>query len=146
MLKEFREFAFKGNMLDMAIGIVIGAAFGAVVGSFVNDVIMPPIGLIFKNDFSNLFVVLKEGAAPGPYASLADAKNAAAITLNYGVFINFLITFAIVAFAMFLLISYIGQKAKKTPPPAPTTKECPYCASAIPMRARRCAYCTSTVE
>ncbi len=146
MLKEFKEFAFKGNMVDMAVGIIIGVAFSAIVSSLVSDIIMPPIGLIWNNDFTNLFIVLKEGTAPGPYASLADAKKAAAVTLNYGVFINFLINFLIIAFSVFVLISYINRlRRPKVAPAAPATKECPYCLSAIPVNAKRCAHCTSSL-
>lgn len=146
MLKEFKEFAFKGNMIDMAVGIIIGAAFSAIVSSLVSDIIMPPIGLIWKHDFTNLFIVLKDGIAPGPYATLADAKKAAAVTLNYGVFVNFFINFLIVALSIFILISYINRlRRPKEAPAAPATKECPYCLSTIPLNARRCAHCTSTL-
>lgn len=145
MLKEFREFALKGNLIDMAVGIVIGVAFGAVISSFVADVLMPPVGLFLNNDFSNLFIVLKEGASPGPYASLEAAKTAAAITLNYGVFINFLVNFLTIAFAMFLLISYAG-KLKKQKATEAETKECPFCLSTVPLNARRCSQCTSNLE
>lgn len=143
--KEFKEFALKGSLVDMAVGIVIGVAFGALINSFVHDVLMPPIGLLLGNDFSNLFVVLREGAAPGPYASLEAAKEAAAITLNYGVFINFLINFLIIAFAMFLIISYMGRLRKQKAPEA-TTRQCPFCLSDIPLNATRCSQCTSNLE
>lgn len=145
MLKEFKEFTFKGNLVDMAVGIVIGVAFGALVNSFVKDVLMPPIGLLFNSDFSNLFAVLREGIVPGPYATIDAARAAGAITLNYGVFINFLINFLIVALAMFLLLNYIGKvlKEKKT---EAAVKECPWCLSAIPFAARRCAHCTAVLE
>jgi large conductance mechanosensitive channel len=129
MLKEFREFAIRGNVVDLAVGVVIGAAFGTIVTALVNDVIMPPVGLILGGvDFSNLFVVLKEGAkAPGPYATLADAKAAAAVTLNIGVFINTLINFTIVAFAVFMVVKAVNV-ARRQPPapsvaPAPTPTE-----------------------
>jgi large conductance mechanosensitive channel len=149
MLKEFREFAMRGNVVDMAVGIIIGAAFGTIVGSLVNDVIMPPIGLLLGNvDFSNLFIVLKAGTTPGPYASLASAKAAGAVSLNVGVFINSIINFVIVALAVFLLIRSINQ-LRKAPPPAPaepTTKTCPHCLSTIPLKATRCAFCTSTLN
>ena len=149
MLKEFREFAMRGNVVDMAVGIIIGAAFGTIVSSLVNDVVMPPIGLLLGNvDFSNLFVVLKDGAAPGPYASLAAAKSAGAVSLNVGVFINAVINFVIVAFAVFLLIRSIN-KLRKAPAPVsaePTTKTCPYCLSTIPIKATRCAFCTSELK
>ena len=125
MLKEFREFAMRGNVVDMAVGIIIGAAFGTIVKSLVSDVIMPPIGLLLGNvDFSNLFIVLKSGSAAGPYATLADANTAGAVTLNYGVFINTIISFLIVAFAIFILIRALNRlKRKEAAPPAePTTK------------------------
>jgi len=149
MLKEFKEFAMRGNVLDMAVGIVIGAAFGTIVNSFVADVIMPPIGLLLGNiDFSNLFAVLKEGKVAGPYASLAAAKEAGAGSINYGFFISTIITFLIVAFAIFLLIRNVNKLAKlqEAPPPVPTTKECPYCLSTIPIKASRCGHCTSELK
>lgn len=149
MLKEFKEFAMRGNMVDMAVGIIIGAAFGTIVKSLVSDVIMPPIGLLLGNvDFANLFVVLKEGAAAGPYASLADAKAAGAVSMNYGVFIDTIISFIIVAFVVFLLIRSINELKRKeeAPAPEPTTKDCPYCLSTIPIKATRCAYCTSELK
>jgi large conductance mechanosensitive channel len=149
MLKEFKEFAMRGNVVDMAVGIVIGASFGAIVSSFVADIVMPPIGLILGNvDFSSLFTVLKEGNIPGPYATPAAAKAAGAVTLNYGIFINTLISFLIVAFSVFLVIKNINRMKRKeeAPPPAPSTKECPYCLSAIPVKAVRCAHCTSELK
>ena len=148
MLKEFKAFAIRGNVVDMAVGIIIGAAFGAIVKSLVDDVIMPPIGMLLGNvDFSNLFIVLKEGvAAAAPYASLADAKKAGAVTINYGVFVNSMISFAIVAFAVFLLIKNINKMKKDEAPAAPVTKECPYCASAIAIKATRCPHCTSELK
>jgi large conductance mechanosensitive channel len=149
MLKEFREFALKGNVMDMAVGIVIGAAFGAIVASFVNDVIMPPIGLLLGNvDFSNLFLVLKEGKIAGPYASPAAAKAAGAVTMNIGVFINTIISFLIIAFSVFLVVKNVNRlkREEQTPPAAPTTKECPFCLSAIPIKAVRCPHCTSEVK
>ena len=143
MLKEFREFAMRGNVVDMAVGIIIGAAFGAIVQSLVADVIMPPIGLILGNvDFSNLFVVLKEGAAVAPYASLAEAQKAGAVTINYGKFLNSVVSFIIVAFAVFLLIRAIN-KVKKQEQTKPATKECPQCCSTISVKAKRCPNCTS---
>jgi len=146
MWKEFREFAVKGNAVDMAVGIIIGAAFGAIVKSLVDDVIMPPIGLLLGNvDFKDLFIVLKEGTAVGPYLSLAQAKAAAAVTLNYGVFLNMVISFLIVSFAVFLLVKGIN-KLKKQEEAAPDKKDCPYCLSAIPIKATRCAHCTSEVK
>ncbi len=147
MWKEFKEFAMKGNVMDMAIGIVIGAAFGAIVKSLVDDILMPPIGLLLGNvDFSNLFVVLKSGPkAPPPYLSLAEAKAAGAVTLNYGVFVNTVVTFLIVAFAMFLVVKAINrmQKEEEVAEAEPTTKVCPYCYSTIPIQATKCPYCTS---
>ena len=143
MLKEFKEFAMRGNVVDMAVGIIIGVAFGAIVQSLVADVIMPPIGLILGNvDFSNLFVVLKEGAAAAPYASLAEAQKAGAVTINYGKFLNAVMSFVIVAFAVFMLIRAINQLKRKEEA-APTTKECPQCFSTIPIKAKRCPNCTS---
>ncbi len=144
MLKEFKEFAMRGNVVDMAVGIIIGAAFGTIVKSIVNDIIMPPIGLLLGNvDFSNLFIVLKQGATAGPYANLVAAQEAGAVTMNYGVFINTIISFIIVVFAVFFLIRSINRMKKKeeAPPPEPTTKECPECLSVIPIKATRCAHC-----
>jgi len=149
MFKEFKEFAMRGNVVDMAVGIVTGAAFGAIVSSLVANIIMPPIGLLLgKVDFKNLFIVLSEGTKPGPYNTLADALAAGAVTISYGVFVNTIINFIIVAFAMFLLIRSINQMKKKeaAPPAAPTTKECPYCLSAIPIKAVRCGHCTSDLK
>ncbi|MDQ7787007.1 MAG: large-conductance mechanosensitive channel protein MscL [Thermodesulfovibrionales bacterium] len=149
MLKEFREFAMKGNVVDMAVGIIIGAAFGGIVSSFVADVIMPPIGLLFGNvDFANLFLVLKEGAVSQPYALLADAKKAGAVTINYGLFLNTVVSFLIVALSVFFVVRSVNamKREKEVPPPAPTTKECPYCLSVIPLKAVRCAHCTSELK
>jgi large conductance mechanosensitive channel len=149
MLKEFKEFAMKGNVLDMAVGIIIGAAFGTIIGSLVADVIMPPIGLLLGNmDFSNLFLVLREGKVAGPYASLAAAKAAGAVSVNFGLFVNTVINFLIVAFAIFLLIRNVNKlkRQEAAPPPAPTTRECPFCLSAIPIKASRCAHCTSELK
>jgi large conductance mechanosensitive channel len=147
MFKEFKEFAMRGNVVDMAVGIVIGAAFGTIVKSFVDDVLMPPIGLLLGNvDFSNFFVVLKEGAkAAGPYASLSAAKAAGAVTLNLGMFINTIISFIIIAFAVFLVIKGINRLnlQKQVSRPEPTTKECPFCFTTIPIQASRCPHCTS---
>lgn len=147
MLKEFKEFAMRGNAVDMAVGIVIGAAFGAIVKSLVDDVIMPPIGLLLGNvDFSNLFVVLKDGATTGPYASLAEAKRAGAVTINYGVFFNSVISFLIVAFSIFLLVRSINKLRREAPSAAPAIKECPYCLSAVALKATRCPQCTSELK
>lgn len=147
MLKEFKEFALKGNVLDMAVGIIIGAAFGTIVSSLVKDVIMPPIGLLLGNvDFSELFIVLKSGSKfAGPYATLKDAASAGAVTLNYGVFINSVVSFVIVAFCVFMIIKAFQQLRKKEAPvvEAVTTKSCPYCTSKISLNATRCPYCTS---
>jgi large conductance mechanosensitive channel len=145
MFKEFKEFAMRGNVVDMAVGIVIGAAFGTIVKSFVDDVLMPPIGLLMGNvDFSNLFLTLKDGAkAAGPYASLAAAKAAGAVTLNMGVFINTVISFLIVAFAVFLVIKGMNTMKRQAPPPSPDTKECPFCFTTIPIKSQRCPHCTS---
>jgi len=147
MLKDFKDFIMRGNVVDMAIGIVIGAAFGTIVKSFVDDVLMPPIGLLLGNvDFSNLFITLKEGAkAAGPYASLAAAKAAGAVTLNLGVFLNTVISFLIIAFAVFMVIKAMNRlkREKEAPAAAPTTRECPYCLSEIPLKASRCPQCTS---
>jgi len=146
MFKEFREFAMRGNVVDMAVGIIIGGAFGAIAKTLVSDVLMPPIGLLLGGvDFSNLFVVLKEGSAPAPYAALADAQAAGAVTINYGVFLNTVISFLIVAFAVFLLIKGINsmKRAEEAPPPVPDSKECQYCISKIPIKATRCPHCTA---
>ncbi len=144
MLKEFKEFAMRGNVLDMAVGIIIGTAFGAIVKSLVTDIIMPPIGLLLGNvDFSNLFVVI-EGA--GSYETLAEAQAAGAVTLNYGIFVNTIINFVIVAFAIFMVVKNMNRLKRQEPAPEPTTKECPYCLSAIPLNATRCPFCTSELE
>lgn len=149
MLKEFKEFAMKGNVIDMAVGIIIGAAFGTIVNSLVQDVIMPPIGLLLGNvDFTNIFAVLKEGKVTGPYASVAAAKSAGAVTVNFGVFINTIISFILIAFAVFLLVRTINKlrREEEAPPPIPTTKECTYCFSNIPIKATRCPNCTSELK
>ena len=146
MLKEFKEFALKGNVLDMAVGIIIGVAFGLIITSLVQDIIMPPIGLLLGNiDFSNIFSVLKEGKAAGPYATPAAAKAAGAVTMNWGIFINTLINFLIVAFAMFLMVKGVN-KMRKEKVADPTTKDCPYCLSAIAIKATRCPHCTSELK
>jgi large conductance mechanosensitive channel len=145
MWKEFRELALRGNVVDLAIGIIIGAAFGRIVSSFVNDILMPPLGLLLgRVDFSNLFINLSSQH----YATLAEAKQAGAPTLNYGAFINTVIDFAIVAFAIFLLVQQINRltRRSKAEAPAPTTKPCPYCLTTIPLAATRCPNCTSQLE
>ena len=150
MLKEFKEFAMRGNVIDMAIGIIIGGAFGPIVGSMVSDILMPPIGLAMGNvDFTNLFVLIKEGSkAAAPYVSLADAKAAGAVTINYGVFINSIISFVIVAFCVFLLVRAMNRlkREEEAPPAEPTTRDCPFCYTAIPLKATRCPSCTSEVK
>jgi large conductance mechanosensitive channel len=142
MLKEFKEFAMRGNVVDMAVGIIIGGAFGTIVKSLVDDVIMPPIGLLLGGvDFANFFAVLRDGARPGPYVAVTDAKAAGAVTLNYGLFLNSVISFLIVAFAVFLLVRGINTMRRQSA--APVTKECQFCATAIPVKATRCPQCTS---
>ena len=147
MLKDFKAFIMRGNVVDMAVGIIIGAAFGAIITSLVKDVIMPPIGLALGNvDFSNLFAVLKEGTTAAPYESLAAAQAAGAVTINYGLFINTIIIFLIIAFVVFFFIvrPIAKMQAKKVEAPAaPTTKECPFCFTNIPIKATRCPNCTS---
>jgi large conductance mechanosensitive channel len=136
----------RGNVVDMAVGIIIGAAFGAIVKSVVDDVIMPPIGLLLGNvDFSNLFVTLKQGAAAGPYATLELARKAGAVTLNCGAFFKTIVSFVIVAFSVFLLVKGMNQlkRQQAAAPAAPTTKECPHCLSTMPIKATKCAHCTS---
>lgn len=150
MFKEFKEFAVRGNVVDMAVGIVIGASFGAIVSSLVADVILPPVGLLLGGvDFANVFVTLKEGGkAAGPYASLADAKAAGAVTMNVGLFLNAVVSFVILAFAVFLVVRGINTMKREQPAPAsaPATKECPFCFTAIPVKARRCPNCTSDLK
>lgn len=146
IVKEFKQFAMRGNVVDMAVGIIIGGAFGTIVKSLVSDVIMPPIGLLLGGvDFSDLFITLKEGATAGPYATLAAAQSAGAVTLSYGLFINSVVSFLIVAFAVFLLISGIN-KLQRTQPAAPNTKDCPFCYSSISLKATRCPHCTSELK
>lgn len=151
MFKEFREFAMRGNVVDMAVGIVIGAAFTTVVRSLVDDVIMPPIGWATGGiDFTDYFLVLHEGEkAAGPYASLAAAKEAGAVTVDWGEFVNACVSFIIVAFALFLVVrgmNHLRRKEEEAPPEAPATKNCPYCIAKIPIQATRCPQCTSTLE
>lgn len=144
MLKEFKEFAMRGNVMDMAVGIIIGAAFGKIVSSLVSDVIMPPIGKLMGGvDFSNLYISL----SGGDYASLEAAKAAGAATINYGVFLNTVIDFVIVAFAIFLVVKAMNRARRKqeVPAPAPTTKSCPECLMEIPIKATRCGHCAVVV-
>ncbi|MCR9186110.1 MAG: large-conductance mechanosensitive channel protein MscL [Halieaceae bacterium] len=149
MLKEFKEFAMRGNVIDMAVGIIIGGAFGTIVKSLVNDVIMPPIGLLLGGvDFADLFITLKQGEVAGPYLTLASAQEAGAVTISYGLFINAVISFIIVAFAVFLLIRSINRLKREEEAPAaePTERECPFCLSSVPLKATRCSHCTSALE
>ena len=146
MLKDFKEFIMRGNVVSMAIGLVIGIAFGAIVTSLVNDIIMPPIGLLLGNvDFSNLFVVLKEGSAAAPYVSLDAAREAGAVTLNYGMFINTIIIFLIIALVIFLIIKAFNRLKKKEEA-KPNTKECPFCFTSVNLKATRCPNCTSKLS
>ena len=151
MLKDFKAFIMRGNVVDMAVGIIIGAAFGSIVSSIVKDIIMPPIGLALgKVDFTSLFVVLRQGATAGPYDSLATAQAAGAVSINYGLFINTIITFLIIAAVVFFFIvrpiARMQAPKKAAAPAAPTTKDCPFCAMAIPIKATRCPNCTSEVS
>jgi large conductance mechanosensitive channel len=142
MLKEFREFAMRGNVIDMAVGIIIGAAFGKIVTSLVNDVIMPPIGRVMGGiDFTNIFINLSAGT----FATLDEAKKAGAATINVGLFINTVIDFLIVAFAIFVVIKQLNRLKKAPPPADPTEKDCPHCLSRIPVKATKCAHCTSAL-
>lgn len=142
MLKEFKEFAMRGSVLDLAIGIIIGGAFGKIVSSFVSDVLMPPLGLILgKVDFSNLYINLSGTS----YSTLAEAKKAGAPTINYGIFLNTTIDFILVAIAVFILVKAINKMKKQPAPPAPNTKACPECLSSIPLGAKRCAFCSSVL-
>jgi large conductance mechanosensitive channel len=143
MLKEFKEFAMKGNVLDMAVGIIIGAAFGKIITSLVSDVLMPPLGILLgKMDFSSLFINLSGQSFP----TIKAAQDAGAATLNYGLFINSMINFLIVAFAVFLLVRQVNKFKRQPAPADPTTKDCPFCASAIPLKASRCPLCTSQLN
>jgi large conductance mechanosensitive channel len=150
MVQDFKAFITRGSVIDMAVGIIVGIAFGAVINSLVKDVIMPPIGLALGNvDFANLFAVLKEGVMPGPYASLAAAQEAGAVTINYGVLINAIVNLLIIAAAVFFLIVRPVarmQARKKAEEPAPITKECPFCFTSIPVKASRCPHCTSELK
>ena len=143
MYSEFKEFIMRGNVVDLAVGVVIGVAFGKIVTSFVEDVLMPPIGLALGNvDFSNLFINL----SGKEYPSVAAAKAAGAATLNYGMFFNNILTFLIIAFAIFMLIKQINRMQRPGPEAAPTTKDCPYCLSAVPLKATKCAHCTAELK
>jgi large conductance mechanosensitive channel len=143
VFKEFKEFAMRGNVMDMAVGIIIGAAFGRIVTSLVNDVIMPPLGLVLgRVDFANLYLNLS-GA---PFENLAAAQKAGAPTINYGIFINTIISFIIVAFALFVVIRQMNALRRPAPAAAPTTRECPQCLSSVPIKAKRCLYCTSELQ
>lgn len=146
MLKEFKKFIMRGNVLDLAVGVVIGAVFVAVVTSFTNEILMPPIGLLLRSvAIPNIFVVLKNGDPAGPYRTLAAAQEAGAVTMNFGLFINAIILFLLTAFALFLIIKAANRLQPKAEeaPPAPTTKQCPYCYTEIPIPATRCPHCTS---
>jgi large conductance mechanosensitive channel len=149
MLKEFREFALRGNVMDMAVGIIIGAAFTSIVNSLVNDILMPPFGWLLGGvDFENFYVLIESGTPAGPYPSLAEAQAAGAVTVNYGMFINSVISFLLVALAMFILIRAINrlQRKKGAEEAAdPTNKDCPFCLSTIPLQASRCPQCTSQI-
>ena len=145
MWKEFKEFALKGSVLDLAIGIIIGASFAPIIKSLVDDIIMPPIGLLLGGvDFTNLFLVLRDGMPPGPYATLEGARTASAVTINYGLFVNTIITFLIVAFAIFLMVKMINRWRAQEPAET-NTRECPQCLSTIPLKASRCAFCASQI-
>ncbi len=146
MLQEFKKFAIRGNVMDMAIGIIIGAAFGAIVTSLVNDVLMPPIGLLLGNvDFSSFYLLLKSGDPVGPYPTINEARTAGAVVLAYGKFINAILSFLIVAFAVFMFVRSFNEMKKKEEekPAAPTTKDCPYCFTKVPIKATKCSACTS---
>lgn len=148
MLDEFKQFAIKGNALDLAVGVILGTSFTTIVNSLVKDVIMPPIGLLLGSvDFANLFATLKEGNPPGPYSSLAAAQTAGAVTINYGVFLNAVVSFVLVALVLFFVVKGANQLKREVTPakPAgkPTTKLCPYCQTDIPIKATRCPHCTS---
>jgi large conductance mechanosensitive channel len=148
MLKGFRDFIMRGNVIDLAVAVIIGAAFTKVVNSLVDDIIMPVIGLVLgKVDFTNAFVVLKEGTkAAAPYATLADAKAAGAATINYGLFISTVVTFLIVGFVVYLMVKSVTRLGPKKAEAPATTKECPYCLSKIPVNAKKCAYCTADLQ
>jgi large conductance mechanosensitive channel len=143
MVKEFKEFVMRGNVMDLAVGVIIGAAFGKIVGSLVNDVLMPVLGMLLgRVDFANLFVVLGEGT----FATVADAKKAGVATLNYGIFINTIIEFLIVAFAIFMVVKQVNRLKRPEPAAPPATKDCPHCATAIPAAAKKCPNCTTQLQ
>lgn len=150
MLKEFKEFALRGNVLDMAVGIIIGAGFTTIVNSLVNDILMPPFGWLLGGvDFEDFYFLIEGGTPAGPYASLADAQAAGAVTVNYGIFINAIISFLLVALAIFFLIRAINRlqrRGREEKAPDPTTKDCPHCLSSIPLAATRCPHCTSQLD
>lgn len=149
MFQEFKKFVMRGSVLDLAVGVIVGAAFNTIVKSLVDDILMPPIGLLLGQvDFSNLFLVLKIGDPAGPYGTLADARAAGAVTMNYGLFVNTVVSFVITAFAVFMVIKAVNQfqRQEEATPPAPTDKECPYCFTKIPIKATRCPHCTSQLE
>ena len=146
MFKEFREFAVRGNVVDLAVGLILGASFGTIVKSAVDDLMMPPIGLLTGGaDFADQFVLLKRGVPPGPYINLEQAKAAGAVTLNYGIFLNNVVSFLLVAFAVFLLVRVINRlrRDEAESPSSPTSKNCPFCVTEIPLAAVRCPHCTS---
>lgn len=146
MISEFKKFIMRGNVLDMAVGIIIGAAFGAIISSLVSDILMPPLGIALGGvDFSNMYVLIKEGSTVGPYATLAAAKEAGAVVISYGAFINTIISFLIVAFSIFLLLRGVN-KLLPPPPAAPAaTKDCPRCLMAVPIKATKCGHCCSDI-
>ena len=148
MWNDFKAFVMRGNVMDLAVGVIIGAAFGAIVKSLVDDVIMPPLGLITGGlDFTNQFVLLKEGTkVPGPYATPAAAKEAGAVTLNYGAFLNSVLTFLIVAAAIFVIVRLVNRLYRQPAPPTPDTKPCPYCTMSVSLQATRCPHCTSDLS
>ncbi|MWV54298.1 large-conductance mechanosensitive channel protein MscL [Chlorobium phaeovibrioides] len=148
MMKQFKEFAVRGNVVDMAVGIIVGGAFGKLVNTLVSDVMMPPLGFLTGGvDFANLYFVLSEGSTPGPYAALEQARAAGAVTVNYGLFINAMISFIIMAFAVYLLVRGINSlRRKEEAAPPPSTKQCPFCLSTVPLKATRCPACTSGLE
>jgi large conductance mechanosensitive channel len=144
MFKEFREFAIRGSVVDLAVGLIIGASFGTIVKSMVDDLLMPPLGLVTGGmDFADQFALLRAGNPPGPYLSLEQAKAAGAVTVNWGVFLNNVVSFVLVAFAVFLIVRAVNRLHRKEPAPPPSSKKCPFCATDIPVAAVRCPHCTS---